>query len=85
MLIILHLPITIVLNHKAAKNIKKEAKQLREETDYHITYLRKVIADMEQIIPTNMQQSFEKKYFENTRKEFIYWNNILARMLEVDS
>jgi hypothetical protein len=37
----------------------------------------------EEHIDINKQTSFEKKYFENTRKEFIYWNNILARMLEV--
>lgn len=39
----------------------------------------------EEHIDISKQTAFEKKYFENTRKEFIYWNNILARMLEVDS
>ena len=39
----------------------------------------------EEHIDIGKQSAFEKKYFENTRKEFIYWNNILARMLEVSS
>lgn len=38
----------------------------------------------EEHIDISKQSAFEKKYFENTRKEFIYWNNILARMLEVN-
>lgn len=37
----------------------------------------------EEHIDISKQTAFEKKYFENTRKEFIYWNNILARMLKV--
>lgn len=39
----------------------------------------------EEHIDISKQSAFEKKYFENTRNEFIYWNNILARMLEVAS
>ena len=39
----------------------------------------------EEHIDISKQTAFEKKYFENTRNEFIYWNNILARMLEVSS
>ena len=39
----------------------------------------------EEHIDIGKQSAFEKKYFENTRNEFIYWNNILARMLEVTS
>ena len=31
------------------------------------------------------QTSFEKNYYENSRKEIIYWNNILARMLDLNS
>ncbi|MBQ7905141.1 MAG: hypothetical protein IJ361_05210 [Spirochaetaceae bacterium] len=39
----------------------------------------------EEHIDISKQSAFEKKYFENTRNEFIYWNNILVRMLEVTS
>lgn len=31
------------------------------------------------------QTSFEKNYYENSRKEIIYWNNVLARMLDLNS
>jgi hypothetical protein len=39
----------------------------------------------EEHIDINKQTSFEKKYFENSQKNIMYWNNILARMLEVTS
>lgn len=37
----------------------------------------------EEHIDISKQTAFEKKYFENSQKNIMYWNNILARMLEV--
>ena len=36
----------------------------------------------EEYSATNEQTSFEKKYFENSKMETIYWNNVLARILD---
>ena len=37
----------------------------------------------EEHIDISKKTAFEKKYFENSQKNIMYWNNILARMLEV--